>query len=308
VSVLLYENVYFVVNLVFYHLGTQNDNILSVNNLRGVMKKAANVEIIIVGNEILTGDILDTNTNWLCKLIYGRGGRVIRVTIIPDVLEVVAEAVRESVARKVDILFTSGGLGPTSDDLTLQAVALGTDREVVLHEGALELVKNQYDHFFEQGIMQQGGLNPARQKMACLPLGGEPLVNPVGTAPGVFLQVDTTAIISVPGVPSELKGIIENSLQAFLDEVFGEGKAMSRCVGVMCNDESLLETALIHIVEKYPDIYTKSLATTIGENPEMDIIMTLSGIGEKQLLLDKAFQELCDGIAELGFSITKKPQ
>ncbi|MFT5701185.1 MAG: nicotinamide-nucleotide amidase [Desulforhopalus sp.] len=270
------------------------------------MKSAANVEVLIIGNEILTGDILDTNTNWLCRLVHGRGGCVTRVTIVPDVLKVVSQAIRDAVARKVDILFTSGGLGPTSDDLTLQAVADGTDRKVVLHEVALEQVRQQYDHFFEQGIMTQGGLNPARQKMACLPLGGEPLLNPVGTAPGVFLQVEKTAIICVPGVPSELKGIIEQSLQPFLDQVFGEGEAMSRCVAVTCNDESLLEPVLIRIVEDYPDIYTKSLATTIGENPEMDIIMTISGIGEKLSILEKAFDELCAGIVDLGFSITRK--
>ncbi len=270
------------------------------------MRKAAKVEIIIVGNEILTGDILDTNTNWLCKLVHGRGGIVTGVAIVPDVVAVVSGAIRGAVSRKADVLFTSGGLGPTSDDLTLQAVADGTDREVVLHEGALEMVRRQYDHFFEQGIMSQGGLNPARQKMACLPLGGEPLLNPVGTAPGVYLQVEQTAIISVPGVPSEMKGIIEHSLQPFLDQVFGEGEALSRCVAVACNDESLLEPVLLQIVEKYPEIYTKSLATTIGENPEMDIIMTISGIGEKNIILEKAFQELCDGLAGLGFAMTKK--
>lgn len=274
--------------------------------MRGVMKKAAEVEVIVVGNEILTGDILDTNTNWLCRLVHGRGGVVSRITVVPDILEVIAEAVRDGVSRKVDILFTSGGLGPTSDDLTLQAVAEGTDREVVLHKAALEQVRQQYDRFFERGIMSQGGLNPARQKMACLPFGGEPLLNPAGTAPGVFLQVEQTAIISVPGVPSELKGIVEHSLQEFFNQVFGEGEAMSRCVAVGCNDESLLEPVLIQIVEKYPEIYTKSLATTIGENPEMDIIMTISGIGEKEAMLEKAFQELCDGIVGLGFFINKK--
>ncbi len=270
------------------------------------MNKTANVEILIVGNEILTGDILDTNTNWLCKLVHGRGGTVMRVTVLPDVLEVVAEAVRAAVLRKVDILFTSGGLGPTSDDLTLQAVAAGTGREVVLHEEALEMVRQQYDHFFDQGILSQGGLNPAREKMARLPQGAEPLFNVVGTAPGVFLQVDQTAIISVPGVPSEQKVIINHSLQQFLDQVFGEGEALSRCVAVQCNDESLLEPVLLRIVEEYPEIYTKSLATTLGENPEMDIIMTIAGIGEKEILLSKAFRELCVGFVELGFSINKK--
>ncbi|WP_458777880.1 competence/damage-inducible protein A [Desulforhopalus sp. 52FAK] len=267
------------------------------------MRKAAEVEIIIVGNEILTGDILDTNTNWLCQLVHGRGGIVTRVTTIPDILTIVAETVREAVARKSDIIFTSGGLGPTSDDLTLEAVAKGTDREIVLHPEALEQVRQQYDRFFEQGIMSQGGLNPARQKMACLPEGAVPLHNPVGTAPGVLLQVEQTTIISVPGVPSELKSIIKESLHNFLDQTFGDGTALSKCVGVTCNDESLLEPILIDIVKRYPDIYTKSLATTIGENPEMDIIMTISGIGEKQAMIEKGFQELCNGIVELGFAI-----
>ena len=270
------------------------------------MRKAAEVEIIIVGNEILTGDILDSNTNWLCQLVHGRGGIVTRVTVIPDILNIVAEAVREAVARESDIIFTSGGLGPTSDDLTLEAVAKGTDREIALHPEALEQVRKQYDRFFEQGIMSQGGLNPARQKMACLPKGAAPLHNPVGTAPGVFLQLDQTTIISVPGVPSELTSIIEQSLQDFLDQTFCEGEAISKCVGVTCNDESLLEPILVDIVKRYPDIYTKSLATTIGENPEMDIIMTISGIGEKQIMIGQAFQELCDGIIELGFSINIK--
>lgn len=270
------------------------------------MEKSATVEIIIVGNEILTGDIIDTNTNWLCKLVHDRGGTIGRVTILPDVLENVAQAVQAAVDRKVDILFTSGGLGPTSDDLTLQAIAMGTDRELKLDQRALHMVKQQYDYFFEQGIMDQGGLNPAREKMAWLPQGGEPLFNAVGTAPGVFLRVEQTAIISMPGVPSELKVIINQSLKEFLDQTFGEGDALSCSVAVECNDESMLEPVLIRIVEAYPEIYTKSLATTLGERPEMDIIMTITGIGEKELLLKKAYQELCDGLVQLGFSIRKK--
>ncbi len=277
-----------------------------VNLLRGNMKKTANVEILIVGNEILTGEVLDTNTNWLCKLVHGRGGGIARVTVIPDELEVVADAVRAAVARKVDILFTSGGLGPTSDDLTLEAVAAGTDRKTVLHQEALEMVKQQYDYFFEQGIMDQGGLTPARGKMAWLPEGAEPLFNAVGTAPGVFLQVGETAIISVPGVPSELKVIINQSMKEFLDKIFGEGEALNMCVAVECNDESMLEPVLLRIVEQYPEIYTKSLATTLGEKKELDIIMTITGIGEKKTLLRKAYQDLCVGLVELGFNIKKK--
>lgn len=284
----------------------KGNTVLIVIIKRGSMEKIASVEILIVGNEILTGDILDTNSNWLCKMVHGRGGTVARVTVLPDVLEVIAEAVRAAVIRKVDILFTSGGLGPTSDDLTLQAVAAGTERELVLHPEALKMVRKQYEYFFAQGIVALGGLTSAREKMAWLPQGAEPLFNGAGTAPGAFLQVEQTTIISVPGVPSEQQVVVNQSLKQFLNQVFADGEALSRRVGVRCGGESLVEPALTRIVEQYPEIYTKSLATALGENPELDIIMTITGIGEKEALLNKAFQDLCNAITELGFPITIK--
>jgi len=269
------------------------------------MEKAARVEIVIVGNEILTGDILDTNSNWLCRLVHNRGGEVSRVTVLPDQLDIIADAIRQALQNRVDLIVLSGGLGPTSDDLTLQAVGIGTGRGMVLHDEAREMVRRQYDRFHEQGIMAQGGLNAAREKMAWLPQGAEPLVNSVGTAPGVLLELGATALVCVPGVPSELKAIFTESLQGRLDRLFGEGGALSRSLMVTCSDESQLEPLLSRITHDYPDIYTKSLATTIGETPELEIIMTIAGIGEKERRLAMALEELSKGIVALGFSILK---
>ncbi len=168
------------------------------------------------------------------------------------------------------------------------------------------MVKKQYDYFFARGIVTQRELTPAREKMAYFPQGAEPLFNGTGIAPGVFLRVVDTAIISVPGVPSELRGIVSQSLKEFFDQVFGEGEVLSRRVGVRCGGESLVEPVLQRIVQKYPEIYTKSLASAIGENAELEIIMTISGIGEKKVLLEKALEELCDGITELGFPVNIK--
>lgn len=267
------------------------------------MKKTARVEILIIGNEILTGDVLDINTNRLCKMVHNRGGAVARVTVLPDTLDIIARDVMEAVGRKIDILFISGGLGPTSDDLTLQALAEGAGRKCVLHPAALEMVIQQYDHFFSKGWVSQRGMTPARKKMACLPQGAEPLFNAEGIAPGVFLRIEKTAVICLPGVPSEQQWIINQSLEEFLNEVFAGGEALSRCVRIKCGGESLVEPAVNRIVEKYPEIYTKTLASALGENPELDIILTISGVGEKETLLDKAFQELCDGVMEMGFSL-----
>ncbi len=267
------------------------------------MEIKANVEILVIGNEILTGDILDTNTNWLCKMVNGRGGEVSRVTVLPDNLEIIAEAVRAAVERGVDIVITTGGLGPTVDDLTLQAVGLGTDRGLELHEPAREMIRSQYDHFFEKKVVSKGGLTPAREKMAYLPKGAEPLVNSPGTAPGVLLDIGQTSIISVPGVPTELKAIIGETLKDFFDERLGKGERLTRRVLVICGDESSLEPVLSRITNKYPEIYTKSLANPIGMKRELEVMMTMIGTGDRQEFFDNAFLDMCSSIREIGFTI-----
>lgn len=260
------------------------------------------VEIMVIGNEILIGDIQDTNTSWLCSQVNRRGGQVTRGVMLRDIQDEIALEIKRTLQRKADVLFTSGGLGPTDDDLTLAAVAQGADRPLRLHPEALDMVRKQYDHFHAMGIMSQGGLNPAREKMAWLPEGAVPLFNPVGTAPGVLLSVGSTTIISLPGVPSELKGIIHASLGDFLAQTFGQGGASSKTLRVRCNDESLLHPVLTKVVPRHPDVYIKSLATTVGETPELDISLTVTGGNEEErtILLQAAWEELSQGLRGLG--------
>jgi molybdenum cofactor synthesis domain-containing protein len=263
---------------------------------------AKHVEILVIGNEILIGDIQDTNTSWLCALVHSRGGQVKRGVMLRDEQDEIAREIKRSLDRKADVIFTSGGLGPTDDDLTLAAVALGTNRPLRLHSQALNMVRKQYDHFHAMGIMSQGGLNPAREKMAWLPEGAIPLFNPGGTAPGVMLSIGPTTIISLPGVPSELKGIVQASLENFLAQTFGDGGSLSRTLCVRCNDESMLNSVLTRVVSRHPDVYIKSLATTVGETPELNISLSVTGGNgsERSMPLNAAWEELRQGLAELG--------
>lgn len=266
------------------------------------MTYSAIAEILVIGNEILIGDIQDTNTSWLCRLINSRGGHVARGTMLRDEVNEIAAEVRRAVERGADVIFTSGGLGPTADDLTLAAVAQGLELPLELHPEALRMVREQYDNFHALGIMAQGGLNPGREKMAWLPKGGVPLYNPGGTAPGVLVQKGRTSIISLPGVPSELKGIIEASLQEFMQQTFGDGGSHCKALRVLCNDESMLEPVLGQVVPRHPRVYIKSLASTVGTTPELDITLTVTGgeAGERVRLLDVAFADLCQGLTEQG--------
>lgn len=260
------------------------------------------VEILVIGNELLRGEILDTNTHWICRLINSRGGRVMRVTMLPDIEAEIAVAVRSAIERGVDVVFTSGGLGPTDDDLTLAAVARGAGVELALDARAREMVRQRYDAFHAQGVLAEGGLNPFREKMAWLPVGAEPLHNPVGTAPGVLLRAGQTVILSLPGVPPELEGIITQSLADFINQTFGGGGSFARTLTVRCNDESIMVPALSRVVERHPQVYIKSLARALGEVPELDILFTVTGgeAVEREQWVNGAMVELQQGLTELG--------
>jgi molybdenum cofactor synthesis domain-containing protein len=272
------------------------------------MTEPVTVELFIIGNELLIGEIQDINTSWLCHEFHQLGGRVERVTLLRDDIGVIAGELRQAIGRAPRIILTSGGLGPTVDDLTLAAVAEGTGCPLRLDETAREMVRQRFDELTGQGILSEGGLNPAREKMARLPAGATPLHNPVGTAPGVLLNTGGTTIVSLPGVPSELKGIFASSLQPFLDKTFPRGCAVLRTISVLCNDESLMEPVLSRIVREHPHIYLKSLATTLGENREIDITLTATGddLPELAALVEAARQELAQGLDDLGIGHREK--
>jgi nicotinamide-nucleotide amidase len=266
------------------------------------MAEPVSVEIFIVGNEILIGEIQDTNSHWLCKEINSLGGHVARVTVLRDIAATIAAEVHAALARGAEVIITSGGLGPTADDLTLAAVARGVGLEVRLHEQALRMVRSRYDELTTQGVLSQGGLNPAREKMAWLPEGAVPLHNPVGTAPAVLLRTGQAAIICLPGVPSELKGIFTSSLQPFLQETFRGGISVMQTITVQSNDESVMEPVLSRVVNDHPFVYIKSLARTLGETPEIDITLTTVGSDRTALdaLLQAALLDLREGLTALG--------
>ena len=170
------------------------------------------------------------------------------------------------------------------------------------------MIRERYDELTAQGVLTLGGLNPAREKMAWLPEGAVPVHNPVGTAPGVLFSTGKTHIISLPGVPSELKGIFSSSLQPFLLETFHGGSAVLCTITVASNDESIMEPVLSRVVNNHPDIYIKSLARTLGEAREIDI--TLTGVGDDlsnlNSLLEAALVELQQGLDDLGISHRQK--
>ncbi len=169
------------------------------------------VEILSIGEELLIGKIPNTNAQFLSKRITTLGGKVTRHVVVGDDQSRIAEAVNESLARHPSFLITTGGLGPTFDDKTLEGIARAVGKPLDLHPEAFKMVKEKYDSLSAQRG-QTIELTPARMKMAKLPEGSTPLRNPVGTAPGVLLGARDVTLIALPGVPPEMEAIFDESV------------------------------------------------------------------------------------------------
>jgi len=213
-------------------------------------------EILGIGEELLIGRIANTNAQFLSRRITSLGGKVTRHQVVGDDVSAIAEAVDECLARRPSFVMTTGGLGPTFDDKTLEGIAKALGRPLVLHPEAFRMVKEKYEALSAQRG-QTIELTPARVKMATLPQGSTPLRNPVGTAPGVLLEIGGVRVIALPGVPPEMEAIFEESVAPMVrgmsDAVFYEESW--RLDGVY---ESELAPMIDQAMRDAPFVYVKS--------------------------------------------------
>ncbi len=216
------------------------------------MKRPPLAEIISIGNELLIGHTLDTNSHWIAKRFTRFGWTLQRITVLRDSLVAIRDGVKGALRRKPDFLITLGGLGPTHDDMTLKGVALALNKRLVLNPEAFAMVKARYS-----ALEASTGLTRFRRKMAILPAGARPFPNPVGTAPGVTINFGPTRIVSLPGVPSEMKAIFKGSITPMLRSSKTEApKEVS--VGLVGIIESALAPALDRTRKAFPGLYFKS--------------------------------------------------
>jgi nicotinamide-nucleotide amidase len=168
------------------------------------------IEAVIVGNELLNGDLADTNTATFGRLLRGQGLRLLRGQTVPDDAEAIASAV-QSAALRSDLVLISGGLGPTEDDITVASVAQSADLPMVRDHQALETLRARYE-----GRGFKFTMNNAKQ--VDHPEGGVLLPNAKGTAPGVRLRLHGSTLFFFPGVPRELSHLAERHLLPWLQE------------------------------------------------------------------------------------------
>jgi nicotinamide-nucleotide amidase len=264
-----------------------------------------NVEIVTIGNEILLGLVQDTNSNYLCRVVRGMGGRVRHVAIVRDEIGSIKSEIIASLDRRADMIFTCGGLGPTDDDLTLAAVAEAAGQGLALSQVAHDFIKRRYQELASKGFVSDAGMNDARLKMAWLPAGALPVENPVGSAPATVLEARGSRIVSLPGVPSELKGIIEGPLEGLLNEVFGRGSYRERELIVLCGDETVLAPILRRSAAAHPDVYIKSRASGFGRDVRFRILISASAASAASAdqMIERASSDLAGAFSDSGIQI-----
>lgn len=175
-------------------------------------------EIVTIGTELLLGKIVDTNAAYIAQQLATIGLDLYYKTTVGDNEGRIASVLQQALARS-DVVITSGGLGPTVDDVTRQAVARATDRELVLDEKLLAQIEAR---FARHGFT----MSENNRRQAYIPQGAIPIENPVGTAPAFIVETEQGLIVSLPGVPRELKHLMETRVIPFLREKLQTGQVI----------------------------------------------------------------------------------
>ncbi|WP_258084438.1 molybdopterin-binding protein [Thermococcus thermotolerans] len=239
-------------------------------------------EMLTIGDELLTGNTVDSNSAFIAQKLTEKGYWVRRKTTVGDDVGEIKKVIREILNRKPEVLIISGGLGPTHDDVTMLAVAEALNRELVLCEECLERIREFYRELYEKGLIDDPELNEGRKKMAYLPEGAEPLKNTEGAAPGAYIEHEGVRIFILPGMPREMKAMLEKEVLPRL----GERKFIQRKLLAEITDESKLAPLLIEALERF-DVRIHSSPKGFGKY----IGIIIFGESEGEIERAKAFLE-----------------
>lgn len=200
-------------------------------------------EILTIGDELLSGETVDTNANYLDGRLSAWGWHVQRHTTVADDVPAIAAALEEAASR-ADLVVTSGGLGPTEDDVTLEACARALGCGLRLDEAILERIAARFRTFGRE-------MTANNRRQALVPEAGEPIVNGSGTAPGFRCTLREARVFVLPGVPREVRWFADHALEPELDH--GAPAVHRRTLRTVGIGESKLETEVAAVVAAYRD-------------------------------------------------------
>jgi nicotinamide-nucleotide amidase len=263
------------------------------------------VEIIAVGREILRGRVLDTNSNWLAKELTAMGGDVSRICVIDDVPQEIARELQASLQHDAGVIITTGGLGPTFDDRTLESIAQAIHLPLVRHDAAYAFIVETYRRLHAEGAIAHQAMVPSREKMAMLPQGAEMLPNPTGSAPGMLLDWQQHLIIAMPGPPGEMRPMFQESVAPLLRRRWAGRCRVEIAIQTNVSDESLLDPLFERVMAAVAGSYVKADPKGFGPNVRLIVYITGEGADEDtaQAIVRQARGQLKDALEALGYGL-----
>jgi molybdenum cofactor synthesis domain-containing protein len=241
--------------------------------------KSWTAALIVIGDEILSGRTQDKNVAQIGSWLNVQGVRLREVRIVPDIQEMIVEAVN-ALRRNHDYLFTTGGIGPTHDDITVDAIALALERAVVIHPAARALLEGYY--------AGRGGLNEGRLRMARVPEGADLIENRMSGAPGIRIG----NIFLLAGVPHITAGMLD----ALTGTLEGGRPLISVTVGALAAESEVAE--LLREAERSHE------GVSVGSYPFFRAGQVGANFvvrSEDQVLAKRAARDIADGLRALGY-------
>lgn len=243
-------------------------------------------ELLTIGDEILYGQIVDTNSQWMSAELDKVGIKVIRKTSVGDVEEEILTAFAEA-EKRADIILITGGLGPTSDDLTKPLLAKYFNCEMKLHAGALEEVAA----FFKSRGRE---LTETNKQQAVLPVCCTKITNVIGTAPGMWFERNGKVFMSMPGVPHEMKRMMKEQVIPRLKEKFKTPIIVHKIIRTIGIGESIIADKISAWEKSLPAHIKLAYLPGIGE-----VKLRLTGMGKDENTLKTEIESLTEKVLPL---------
>lgn len=207
-------------------------------------------EILMIGTELLLGQIEDTNATHIAQVLADNGLNLYQKTTVGDNHDRICDALREALSRS-DVVLCSGGLGPTEDDITRECVAEVTDRPLEYHQEIFDVIESMFSRYNLR-------LTENNKKQAMVPRDATVIQNPNGTAPGLLVEDERGIVICMPGVPHELKAMLSDTVIPYLRDTFDLSEIIHYRVLKIC---AIGES---HVDNTIGDLITDSKNPTVG--------------------------------------------
>jgi nicotinamide-nucleotide amidase len=246
-------------------------------------------EILAVGTEVLLGDLVDTNTAWLSARLAALGVSVYRHVTVGDNKQRIVAALLEASSR-ADLVITTGGLGPTSDDLTNECLGLAAGRQMVEYPEARRHVDEMFARFGREPTS-------SNYKQALFPEGSRLIPNPLGTAMGALLELDGALVATFPGVPIEMKRMFEETLEPFIKQRT-EGSIVSRTLWFT----GIGESALAEKVQDLLDASDPTVAPLAGQGKvRLRVTARAASLEEAEKRIEPVAEEILNRLKKYYF-------